>query len=110
MFFAFAIISFSIAYKRAEAIGRNGYIWGIIAAAVFICTDFTIPFGIGIFFRIGIEFWNWSESFVENYSIVFAIVGLFASFGTTWLILRHLNKIPEESFPEPPPPPVFEQK
>lgn len=110
MFFVFAIISFSIAYKRAKATGRNGYIWGIIAAAIFIGTGLSITFGIGVFLGMGMEFWNWSESTVESYSAVGAIVSVIASFGTTGLILRHLNKIPEESSAEPPSPPVFEQK
>ena len=110
MFFVFAIISYSIAYKRAKATGRNGYIWGIIATTVFIVTGFTITFGIGVFLGMGIELWNWSENIVESYSVIGTIVAVVASFGTTWLILRHLNKVPEESLPEPPPPPVFEQK
>lgn len=110
MFCAFAIIAFSIAYNRAKESGRNGYAWGIIIAIVFICTDFTIPFGIRIFLEIGIEFWDFSEHFVESYSIVISIIGLFASFGTTGLLLRHIKKVPEESFDKPPPPPIFDTK
>jgi hypothetical protein len=110
MFFIFAIISFSIAYKRAKVTGRNGFIWGIFAAATFIATGLTFTFGVGVILGIGIELWNWRESIVEGVSIIGAIVSVIASFATTWLILRHLNKVPEESLAKPPLPPIFEQK
>ena|SRR4028118_1419861 len=110
MFFVFAILSFSIAYRRAKATGRNGTLWGIIATVVFIGTGLSLSFGISVFLGIGLEIWNWSESVVKTFSIIGGIIPLVFSFVTTWLILRYLNQAPEETFADPPLPPIFEQK
>ena len=109
MFFVFAIISFSIAYRRAKAIGRNGYLWGVIAAATFILTGISLTFGFRIFLGIGIELWNWSKNTIEAYTIISAIISMATSFGTTWLILRKLREPSKEILSKPPPPPTFEQ-
>ena len=109
MFFVFAIISFSIAYRRAKATGRSGYLWGIIATATFIATGLSLTFGFSIFLGMGIELWGWSENTVETYTVISAIISFVASFGTTWLILRKLRETSEEILSKPPPPPTFEQ-
>ncbi|MCY7348058.1 MAG: hypothetical protein LH614_17840 [Pyrinomonadaceae bacterium] len=108
MFFVFAIISFSIAYRRAKATGRSGYLWGIIATATFIGTGLSLTFGFSVFLGMGIEL-GWSENTLETYTIICAITSMVASFGTTWLILHKLNETSEETLSEPPPPPTFNQ-
>ena len=109
MFFVFAIISFSIAYRRAKAIGRSGYLWGVIAAATFILTGISLTFGCRIFLGVGTELWSWSKNTVEIYIIISSIISWVASFGTTWLILRKLRKTSKEILSKSPPPPTFEQ-
>jgi len=109
MFFVFAIISFSIAYRRAKAAGHNGYLWGIVAATTFIATGLSLTIGFSVFLGIGIELWGWSEKAAETYSVIGAIISVIASFGTTWLILRKLNETSKETLSEPPPPPTFKQ-
>ncbi len=110
MFFVFAVISAGIAFSRARATGCNGYLWAFIAAVVFVGTGLSFTFGFSLFLEVGREFWNWSEGVIENYSIIGAILSVIASFGTTWLILRKFNKVPEKTFTEPPLPPIFERK
>jgi len=97
MFFVFAIISFSIAYKRASSNGRNGYFWGLIASIVFILTGLSISFGVGVFVGIGIEAWNWQPNVVDFISITGSVIAVIASFSTTWLIFRFLGSSKEES-------------
>jgi hypothetical protein len=110
MFFIFAILSFSIAYKRAKATGRNGILWGIIASVVFAGTGLSLSSGMSILLGIGLEIWGWSETVVTTLSIIGGIISVVLSFVTTWLILRYLNRTYEETFLEPPLQPIFEQK
>ena len=106
----FAIISAWLAYKKAKAANRNAILWAIIAAATFIGTQLIIQFGFGILLGLGINFLGWSESILDTYSIPITILAVIVSFGSTWLVLRYLDKIPEdEVFVQPPPPPNFNQ-
>ena len=110
MFFVFTIISFSIAYRRAKATGRNSVLWGIIAALVFAATGLSFSFGMSFLLAIGLEIWDWSETTVTTFSIISGIISLVLSFVSTWVILSYLNQNPEETIAEPSPPPIFEQK
>jgi len=107
----FALISAWLAYKRAKTANRNGVLWATIAAVTYIGTQLAIQFGCGILLGLGINFFGWSESVLEYYNIPITIFAVLASFGSTWLVLRYLDRLPEdESFVAPPPPPTFDGK
>lgn len=108
----FAIISAWLAYKRAKDAGRNAVGWAAAAAGVFIGTQLLIQLGLGVFLGLGIAAFGWSESILETYAIPATIVSIAASFGTTWLLLRYLDKIPEEEtlYSAPPAPPNFDRE
>lgn len=80
MFFIFAIISFSIAYRRASSNGRNGYLWGLIASVAFILSGLSISFGIGVFIGFGIEVWNWQQDTVDIITITGSVLAVIVSF------------------------------
>lgn len=106
----FAILSAWLAYKKARDTGRNAILWAAIAAATFVGTQLLIQFGIGIFLGLGIGAFGWSESVLETYSIPATIVAVIASLGGTWLVLRYLDKVPEDEIQNaPPPPPNFDR-
>lgn len=105
----FAIISAWLAYKKAKAANSNAILWAVIAAATFIGTQLVIQFGFGILLGLGINFLGWSENVLEAYNIPIMILAVIVSFGSTWLVLRYLDKMPEEAFVSPPPPPNFNQ-
>jgi hypothetical protein len=103
----FALISAWLAYKRAKANNRNAILWAFIAAATFLGTQLIVSVGCGIILGIGIQLFGWSDSVFETYNLPITIVAVIASFGTTWLLLRYLDKIPEEEgFIPPPSPPT----
>lgn len=107
----FALVSAWLAYKKAKAANRNAILWAFIAAATYIGTQLVIQFGFGILIGLGISFFGWSESVLETYSIPITILAILVSFGSTWLVLRYLDKLPEdEAFVSPPPPPTFNGK
>ena len=108
----FALISAWLAYKKAKAASRNAILWALIAAGTFIGTQLIITFGAGIILGLGVELFGWSDSIFDAYSIPITVLAVIASFGSTWLVLRYLDKIPEEEiFMTPPPPPTnFDQK
>lgn len=104
LFFVFAWL----AYKKANENGRSGIAWALIAAASFIGTQLIAAFGIGILLTLGQEFNYLSGNPIEDYAILINIVCIVASIGVSLLILRHLNKVPEDnSFSPPPAPPTF---
>ena len=107
----FAIISAWLAYKKAKDTNRNGILWAAIAAVTFIGTQLVLQFGFGIVIGLGIAAFGWSESLLETYSIPITILAVVCSFGTTWLVLRYLDKpVTGESYQQPPAPPTFDGK
>lgn len=103
----FALITAWLAYKRAVQNGRNGILWALAGAGVFIGTQLAVTFAIGIFLGIGMGLFDWSESIFDDYSFLISAVGVVASFISSWLLLRYLDKVPDEGFEKPPAPPQF---
>jgi uncharacterized membrane protein YhaH (DUF805 family) len=103
-----AIISAILAYRRAKDTGRNAPLWAFIAAAAFIGTQFVVALAIGVFLGFGVGFRGWSPTVFEDYQILITIVAVVCSFVSTGLIMRYLNRVPEEqTYQAPPPPPNF---
>lgn len=107
----FALISAWLAYKKARDTNRNAILWAIIAAVTFIGTQLLVQLGFGILLGIGIELRGWSADIIDTYSLPITIFAVIISFLSTWLVLRYLDKMPEdEAFVSPPPPPDFDPK
>jgi tellurite resistance protein TehA-like permease len=96
-----------IAYRKAKQSGHNPIRWAAIVAGVFLGTLLLVSGSISFIIGFGQGFW-WSENVFDDYEIHRFILSLLASIFTTWLVLRFIRKIPDESFDEPPPPPTFE--
>jgi hypothetical protein len=107
----FAIVAAILAYKRASANGRNGWLWALAAAALFIGTQLVISTGAGVLMGFGIALFGWSETMFEDNLYVgpITVVAIGASILATWLLLRYLDKplAEEADSPRPPPPPSF---
>lgn len=105
-----ALITAWLAYKKATENGRNGILWAIIGAGVFIGTQLLVSVAIGVFLGTGVGLWGWSETVYETYSILITIAALIASFFTSWLLLKFLDKNPEikNTYTPPPSPPRFD--
>lgn len=102
------IIAAIMAYRKAVATERNGWKWAAITSGAFIGTQLIIQLTGGIFLGIGIEFFDWHPSVLETYGLLITIISVVLSFIVMWLILRYLDKVPEEQiFTPPPPPPNF---
>ncbi len=101
----FAIISAILAYRKAKDAGRNGLLWALIAAATFIGTQFVVALFLGIVVGLVIGFTNQPEPNWGNVDIIITIVAVILSFGTTWGVLKYLDRVPPEHTYTPPPPP-----
>jgi hypothetical protein len=102
------IIAAIMAYRKAVATERSGWKWAVITSGAFIGTQLVVQVGGGILLGLGIAYSRWTEDEINMYSIIFTIISVVASFVVMWLILRYLDKIPEEQpFTPPPPPPNF---
>ena len=107
----FAIVAAVLAYRSANANGRNGLLWAVIAAALFIGSQLVVSFGAGILLGLGVEFFGWSETIYDETMIwgPITVVAIGVSILSTWLLLRYLNN-PVGDEPDnspPPPPPMF---
>lgn len=104
-----AILTAIIAYQRAKESGRNGALWAIAGAAVYVGTQMFVTFAIGIGLGLAIIAWDLDESVFDAYEIVFSIIAIVISLFTSWLLLRYLNNNPAtEAYSESlPPPPTF---
>lgn len=104
----FAIISAWLAYKKAKDTNRNAILWAAIAAVTFIGTQLLVQLGFGILLGIFIELRGWSPEIIETYNLPITIFAVIISFISTWLVLRYLDKLPEDDTNiSPPPPPNF---
>ncbi len=105
----FALITAWLAYKRAQANGRNAILWAFAGAAVFIATQLLVSLGCGVFFGFGIALFGWSENIYDKAAVPVTIVAIAASFAASWLLLRYLDRNTSAENPDdaPPPPPSF---
>lgn len=108
----FAIITAVLAYRTASENGRNGLLWAVAGASVFIGAQMVVTFGAGIFMGLGVEFLAWPETIYDDTMFVgpVTVVALGASILASWLLLRYLGKPVNDEpadLPPPPPPPVF---
>ena len=102
----FAIISAVLAYRKAKDTGRNGFLWAFIAAATFIGTQLVVALIFGILLGLILAFMQKTEEDFDKFQIIVTILAVIVSFGTTWLVLKYLDRVPQESsFTTPPPPP-----
>lgn len=103
-----AIIAAWMAYKRAKEFNRNGILWVFITAGAFIGTQFLVSLGAGFVIGLGIGFQGWADDTYEKLSLLITAAAIIASVVVTMLILRFLNRVPEEpAFAAPPEPPKF---
>lgn len=103
-----AILFAYYGYKKANESGRNGVLWGFIALAVFIGSQLIVGLLLGVGFVIGIAAFGWSETIFDDYDILFRIVGIIAGIVGGYLVLKYLDRIPQnETYNAPPPPPTF---
>ena len=101
----FAIGAAWMAYKRANEHGRSGLSWAAITAGAFVGTQLVVGFIVGFMLQLGAVSLGWSENLVETYSILITIFAVIISIVVTVLILRYLNKVPDDGgFINPPEP------
>ena len=105
-----AILAFWFGYKKGRDSGRNPVLWSVICGGSFIGVQLLVGLAIGIFMGVGIATLGWSESVYEDYQIFITLAAIAASIVTLLLILRYLDRIPDEPVDrDPPPPPTFNQ-
>ena len=104
-----ALITAWLAYKKANESGRNGIVWAIVGVGVFIGTQVIVQLGLGVLLGLGMLAFDWPESLIDTYTWPITIVSIVASFGTSWLLLRYLDRPLnlEDPYSPPPPPPTF---
>ncbi len=102
----FAVLFAYYAYQKANKSNRNGLLWAAIALGAFIGTQLLVGLLIGVFLGIGVGAFGWSENIFDTYSLPINIVAIVISGLVAYLILRYLDKVPDEqnSYTAPPPP------
>ena len=104
-----AIVFAYLGYKKASESGRNGILWAFIALAAFIGSQFLVGILLGIGMGIGVALLGWSEGVFESYDILVRIFAIVAGLLAGYLVLKYLDRIPDngENYTAPPPPPDF---
>jgi hypothetical protein len=106
----FLIIATIFVYRTARDNGYNAILWAVITVITFLGVQLAVGFLIGIIFGLGMAAFGWSETSLTNNAFVFNLIALAASIGSVMLILRHVNKIPDDEPANVPPPPKFDEK
>ena len=105
-----AILFAYFGYKKANSSGRNGILWGFVALAVFIGIQLVAGLLVGSVFVAGVIIFGWSETIFEDYETVFNIIGIIAGIIGGYLVLKYLDRIPQdETYNAPPLPPRFKE-
>ena len=67
-----------------------------------------VSLGVGIFLGLGIGLFEWPESVLTDYELGITLIAIVASFFTSWLLLKWLDRQPpDDSYTSPPEPPTF---
>ena len=105
----FAIVAAVLAYQRAQASGRKGWVWAIAGLAVYIGVQLLIGVAAGMIIMVGILALDWPESAITDYELPINIVAIAFAFAATWGLLKFLDRMPREEvvMQPPPPPPTF---
>ena len=104
-----AIVAAVLAYQKARASGRKGWLWAFIGVAVFIGAQLLVGLGAAVILAIGVGVMGWPESAFTDYALPINIVAIIGALAATWGLLKFLDRIPEEEayVSPPPPPPTF---
>lgn len=104
----FFFVAAWLAYKRAKENGRNGVVWALITSAAFIVAQLATGAAIAFLLLVANGFDSGGEDLISRYELLINIASIVVSIAVVWLILRFLNKVPEDnSFTPPPAPPIF---
>lgn len=106
----FAIITAWLAYKRAKLTGRNPIVWALAGAGVYIGTQLIVSLVLGLILGMIIVVLHLSESLLDTLSIPLTIVAIAASFFTSWLLLKYLDRNPLQMQPDSSPLSIFDGK
>jgi Kef-type K+ transport system membrane component KefB len=106
-FMILAILFAYMAYQKAKNSDRSGAKWAAIVAGAYIGTQLVVELGIG--FAVGIYdvIQKKPTTTLENYWFIPTIIAIVLSILVSWLILRYLDKVPDDNFTQPPQPPSF---
>ena len=113
----FVIVAAILAYRRAKDAGRNGLLWALATAGVFIGTQLLVSLAAGFLMGIGVLIFGWDESIFDELIYVgpVTVVAIAASIFTTWLLFKYIDRPADSELksdlppPPPPPPPTFGQ-
>ena len=99
-------------YKTAKENGRNGILWAFINFVAFFGAQLIFGLAVGVALGLGIALQGWDESVFEQvfqqWNILISLVGFAVGAICSWLIVRHVTRVPDEKFyPQPPAPPTF---
>lgn len=99
------LITFYV-YKGAKQTGRNPVLWSFINVAVIIGVQFAIVVTAGILIGLGIAFFGWSKSSINNYNLpITVIAGVLSLLCSYLFVVRRVNRVPDEQINLAPPPP-----
>lgn len=99
-------------YKTAKENGRNGILWAFLNFVAFFGAQLLFVVTVGVALGLGEVFLEWQEGAAEaafdQWSLLISFLGLICGGICSWLIVRHVTRIPDEQFQQlPPPPPQF---
>ena len=96
-------------YKGAKQTGRNAVLWSLINIAVIIGVQFLIVVAAGVLIGLGIAFFGWSKSSINNYNLPITIAAGVVSLICSYLfVVRRVNRVSDEQINiAPPQPPQF---
>jgi hypothetical protein len=105
----FAIVAAFLAYNKAKASGRKGWVWALAGLAVYIGTQLLIGVAAGMIILVGMFALGWPESMLTAYELPINIIAIAGAFAATWGLLKFLDRVPREEYAgtPPPPPPTF---
>ena len=95
----FIIVSAILIYRTARDNGFNSLLWTLAAVAGYIGIYVGVSFFFGILIAVGIEFWDWPQTVLNDYSFFIGLAALIPSVGFVWIIWRYVNRIRDDHIP-----------
>jgi Kef-type K+ transport system membrane component KefB len=96
--------------RLARERGLSALRWSLLGIGAWLLSEFAVIFGAGLFYGIGVEFFDWPMPVHPGFKGLAYLLALVAALLSTTFVSRILMRKTKQDFPVPPLPPEFSRE
>jgi F0F1-type ATP synthase assembly protein I len=95
----FIIVTAILIYRSARDNGYNAILWTVVAVVGYAVIQIGLGLISGIVLALGIEFWGWAPTLIEDYSFAIGLAALVPAAGFVFIIWKYVNRLRDDHIP-----------